>query len=225
MRTDILRTSSLMAATMSMGLIAGTFALYAHTIMPGLKQTDDGTFVAAFQAIDRSIINPWFIGTTFIGAIAFTATAAITSRGTPALAWIVTALVAFLVAVVVTAAVHVPLNDAIKAAGTVTDLGDVAHIRHQFHATRWAAWNLVRVIASTFAFACLTWALVLHGRTPIPSFAFLSLYVEIMTWESEGMRPAHDHPDVIRSEKPRSHSSKNAPNTTRCGLPRRIRRA
>lgn len=23
------------------------------------------------------------------------------------------------------------------------------------------------------------------------------VYVEIMTWESEGMRPAHDHPDVI----------------------------
>lgn len=22
-------------------------------------------------------------------------------------------------------------------------------------------------------------------------------YVEIMTWETEGMRPAHDHPDVI----------------------------
>ena len=23
------------------------------------------------------------------------------------------------------------------------------------------------------------------------------VYVEIMTWEAEGMRPAHDHPDVI----------------------------
>jgi hypothetical protein len=23
------------------------------------------------------------------------------------------------------------------------------------------------------------------------------VYVEIMTWEPEGMRPAHDHPDVI----------------------------
>ena len=33
-----LRVLSLLAATMSMGLVAGGFALYAHTIMPGLKK-------------------------------------------------------------------------------------------------------------------------------------------------------------------------------------------
>jgi hypothetical protein len=27
-------------------------------------------------------------------------------------------------------------------------------------------------------------------------------YVEIMTWEAEGMRPAHDHPDVIAIWEP-----------------------
>ena len=62
---EVLRAGSLLAATLSMGLVAGVFALYAHTIMPGLGRTDDRTFVGAFQAIDRAIINPWFIGGGF----------------------------------------------------------------------------------------------------------------------------------------------------------------
>lgn len=59
---DGLRALTLMAATISMGLVAGVFGLYGHTIMPGLKKTDDRTFVGAFQSIDRAIINPWFMG-------------------------------------------------------------------------------------------------------------------------------------------------------------------
>jgi uncharacterized membrane protein len=41
--------------------MAGVFWLYDHTIMPGLGKTDDRTFVGAFQAFDRAIINPWFL--------------------------------------------------------------------------------------------------------------------------------------------------------------------
>lgn len=57
------QTAALLAATIMTGLIAGVFALYAHTIMPGLGRTDDRTFVGAFQSIDRATINAWFIPT------------------------------------------------------------------------------------------------------------------------------------------------------------------
>lgn len=70
------RIITLLLATLTMGLTAGAFALYSHTIMPGLRTTDDRTFVAAFQAIDRAIINPWFIGGCFLGALLTTAAAA-----------------------------------------------------------------------------------------------------------------------------------------------------
>jgi uncharacterized membrane protein len=30
--------------------------------------------------------------------------------------------------------------------------------------TPWVAWNIVRTLATTAAFACLAWALVLRGR-------------------------------------------------------------
>jgi len=164
MTSTILRAATLMGATLTMGFAAGAFALYAHSIMPGLHKTDDRTFVAAFQAMDRAIINPWFMTTAFAGALVFALAAAITNRGTPALPWIAAALGLYLVAVIVTVAVNVPLNDAIKAAGDPSRI-DVHQVRAQFHEARWAAWNLLRAVTTTAAFSLLTWALVLHGHS------------------------------------------------------------
>jgi uncharacterized membrane protein len=146
-----------------MGLAAGAFALYAHSIMPGLRKTGDRTFVAAFQQLDRAIINPWFMLTAFGGAFALTLVAGIANRGTPAFPWIAVAFGLYLVAVVVTVAVNVPMNDAIKAAGDPAHI-DVAQVRARFNEARWAAWNLVRVFTSVPAFGLLAWALVLCGR-------------------------------------------------------------
>lgn len=84
----------LLAATITLGLVTGVFALYAHTIMPGLRRPDDRTFISASQTIDRAIINPWFIGVTFIGALALTALAAFTDRGQRAFPWLVAASIA-----------------------------------------------------------------------------------------------------------------------------------
>ena len=163
MTSSLLRATTLMGATLTMGLVAGAFALYAHTIMPGLRKTDDRTFVTAFQQIDRAIINPWFMTTAFAGALVLTLAAGIANRGSPALAWIAAAFGLYLVAVVVTIAINVPLNDAIKAAGNPDHI-DVTRVRAQFQETRWAAWNLVRVVTTTPAFGLLAWALVLCGR-------------------------------------------------------------
>jgi uncharacterized membrane protein len=160
-----LRALSLLAATITMGFAAGAFALYAHTIMPGLKKTDDHTFVAAFQATDRAIINPWFMIFAFGGALAFTIAAVAVNWGTAALPWIAAALGLYLIAFVVTMAVNVPLNDAIKNAGQPDRIRDLAAVRDRFHESRWAAWNMVRVVTSTGAFGCLSWALVLLGRS------------------------------------------------------------
>ena len=68
---DVLGEVILIAAAMTMGLMAGVFGIYANAIMPGLRRTDDRTFVAAFQSIDRAIINPAFMA-TFFGALILT---------------------------------------------------------------------------------------------------------------------------------------------------------
>jgi uncharacterized membrane protein len=164
---DAVRAMSLIAATMSMGLMAGVFGLYAHTIMPGLGRTDDRTFVGAFQAIDRAIINPWFLAGGFVGALVFTALAAVLhvpADRRSVLPWIAVALILYLVVFVITIGVNVPLNDAIKAAGDPDRIGDLAAVRERFDEARWVRWNNVRTVASTAAFGCLAWALVLFGR-------------------------------------------------------------
>ncbi|HVT66791.1 MAG TPA: anthrone oxygenase family protein [Trebonia sp.] len=163
MTNTTLRAVTLLAATLTMGLSAGTFALYAHTIMPGLRTADNRTFVSAFQHLDRAIVNPWFMITAFLGALVFTAAAAFAAHGTAAFGWVVAALVLYLVAVVITVGVEVPANDAMKAAGDVSHV-DAALVRQRFDESRWAAWNVVRVIATVPAFGLLAWALVLFGR-------------------------------------------------------------
>jgi uncharacterized membrane protein len=65
---------------------------------------------------------------------------------------------------VITLAVHVPLNDRIKAAGDPDRIADLAPVRKRFNEARWIRWNIVRTVACTTAFGCLAWALVLHGR-------------------------------------------------------------
>ena len=52
--SDVVREVVLIAATMTMGLMAGVFGIYSNAIMPGLRRTDDRTFVAASN---RSIVR------------------------------------------------------------------------------------------------------------------------------------------------------------------------
>ncbi|MEU6137656.1 DUF1772 domain-containing protein [Nocardioides sp. NPDC047086] len=162
-----IRTLSLITATMTMGLMAGYFGLYAHTIMPGLGSTDDRTFVGSFQAIDRAIINPWFMVSGFLGALVFTILAVALSLGSDQrrlLVWVGVALVLYLIAFVLTIAIHLPLNDALKAAGSPDLISDLAQVREAFDEAKWVRWNVVRTIATTAAFGCLAWSLVLQGR-------------------------------------------------------------
>jgi uncharacterized membrane protein len=161
---DTLRTVLVLAGTLTTGLVAGTFALYAHTVMPGLRTTDDRTFVAAFQALDRAIINPWFMAGGFVGSLVLTVGAAVATLGEPAFGWIVAALLLYLFAFVATIAVNVPLNDALKAAGDPAGIADLGTVREQFHEARWVAWNLARTLTTLAAFGCLAWSLVLLGR-------------------------------------------------------------
>ncbi|WP_067857526.1 anthrone oxygenase family protein [Nocardia shimofusensis] len=164
---DGIRVAALMAATVATGLMAGVFGIYAVAIMPGLRTTDDRTFIGSFQAIDRAIVNPLFLA-TFMGALILSAAAALLhlkDGDRSVLMWAAAAAVLYLIAVVITVAVHLPLNDALKAAGAPADMADPAAVRRAFDEARWVSWNIVRVVASSVAFGCLAWALVQWGRT------------------------------------------------------------
>jgi uncharacterized membrane protein len=159
-----LRVASLIAATITTGLVAGVYAIYANAFMPGLAKTDDKTFVRAFQAIDRAIINPVFLGLGFVGALFFTLLAGLLQLKEDALPWIAVAFALYLITMIITIAVNVPLNDALKAAGDPETV-DVAAVRAAFDESRWRAFNLIRVVLNILAFGLLAYALVLTGRS------------------------------------------------------------
>ena len=161
---NTIRALSLLLATLTMGLATGAFALYAHTVMPGLKKTDDRTFVAAFQSMDRAIINPWFMLTAFGGALVLTIAALVTNLGRDTLPWVAVALGLYVIAVVITFAINVPLNDALKDAGDPDRIQDLAAVRERFDEARWATFNVIRTLLSAGAFVSLAWALVVYGR-------------------------------------------------------------
>ncbi|MER7556122.1 DUF1772 domain-containing protein [Nocardioides sp. NPDC126508] len=64
----------------------------------------------------------------------------------------------------VTIAVHLPLNHALKAARSPDRISDLAQVREAFDEAKWVRWNVVRTIATTAAFGCLAWSLVVQGR-------------------------------------------------------------
>jgi uncharacterized membrane protein len=165
-RLRLLRGAVLVVATMTMGLMAGVFGMYANAIMPGLRTTDDRTFVGAFQSIDEAITNPLFLA-TFVGVLVVTGVAAVLHLrrdGRSVLPWTVAAFILYLAVFVITVRVNVPLNDEIKDAGDPDRVADLAAVRERFDEARWVRWNIVRAVMSTAAFGCLTWALVLYGR-------------------------------------------------------------
>jgi uncharacterized membrane protein len=156
----------LVAAVILMGLLAGLFLAFDIAVMPGLSEAGDRAFVDAMQGMIVGIENPAFF-LTLIGAPVLAGVALAQARGSGASRaanWIVAALVLYGVMVVVTVAFHFPLNDELRAAGDPARIENVADVRDDF-VTPWVAWNIVRTLALTAAFACLTWALVVRGRT------------------------------------------------------------
>jgi uncharacterized membrane protein len=158
------QTAVLVAAAVTVGLMAGLFAAFSYAVMPGLRRVDDATFVAAMQQINVAILNPWFL-TGFLGGLLFPALAGVlhlADRSRPVLPWIAAGLVLYAATLVITGRVNVPLNNALAGVGDPAGVSDLAAVRRHFEAP-WVRWNLVRAVTSTIAFGCLLGALVRHG--------------------------------------------------------------
>ncbi len=151
------------AAVIAMGLLAGLIYAFSVAVMPDLGAADDRTLVDAMQQMAD---NPAF-PLTFLVAPTLAAVALFQARrsgSAKTAGWIVAGLALYTVTAVVTFAIHIPLNDDLVKAGDPARIGDLAAVHDDF-VTPWVAWNIVRTLASTAAFGCLLWALVVRGRT------------------------------------------------------------
>ena len=153
------------AAVIAMGLLAGLYYFSSIAVMPALTAADDRTLVDAMQQMIVKIENPAFF-LTLLGAPALAAVALVQVRRSgqaKAAGWIIAGLVLYTVMVVITFAVHLPLNEELKEAGDPARIENLAAVRDDF-VTPWVAWDVVRTLATTAAFGSLVWALVLRGR-------------------------------------------------------------
>lgn len=155
----------LLAGTVVMGLIAGTYYAFSCAVMPGLAATDDRTYIAAMQQINVKIENPVFF-LSFFGAFLLPLAAVFMQRkrgGGAALRWIVAGLALYTVGLVTTMGFNIPLNNTLKDAGDAAAIADPAAVRQDFE-DPWVVWNIVRALVSTVAIGCLAYAMRIRGQ-------------------------------------------------------------
>ncbi|MFI6149273.1 DUF1772 domain-containing protein [Streptomyces sp. NPDC051109] len=172
MRTDIaadggsrIATALLMVSTVLVGLMAGLFFAFDVSVMPGLARGDDRTYVTAMQNINAVIDGNALFGAVFVVApLAAVASAAVElRRGRRGVAvWVGAAAVLYLLVLVITFTVNIPLNNDLADAGDAARIAD-SSIVDRFKGT-WVAANIVRTLCCTAALTALVRALVLYGR-------------------------------------------------------------
>ncbi|HWM20529.1 MAG TPA: anthrone oxygenase family protein [Ilumatobacteraceae bacterium] len=163
MRT--IQTVTLIAATVSIGLVAGLLGAFACAVMPALRGADDRTFVDVMQRINVAIINPVFLS-VFVGGLLVTVAAAavhLPEDERDALPWIIAGLALYVVTLIITGRFNIPLNDELDAAGDPNGVADIHAVREQFE-SKWIAWNIARTITNVAACCCLAYALIVSGR-------------------------------------------------------------
>ncbi|MFF2192593.1 DUF1772 domain-containing protein [Streptomyces sp. NPDC058157] len=160
------RFAALVAATITTGLVSGLFYGFSVAVMPGLRASSDRTVVETMQRINVAILNGWFL-LGYVGALVFGGLALVLQlagdAGGGATVPLAGAFAAYLPAVVVTARVNIPLNNALAQAGPVEAMADPAAVRRAFE-DPWVRANTGRTVLCAVSFGLLVWALVLNGQ-------------------------------------------------------------
>ena len=143
-----------MLATFLCSLVAGFLFAFAVVIMPGIRNLDDGSFIRAFQVIDRVIqLNQPLFMFVWVGSVLCLIAASVFGLwalgGANRLLLIAAALVYLLCVQLPTATINIPLNNALQklAPGTMSETMR-KHARDDFE-PRWNRWNAIRTACAS----------------------------------------------------------------------------
>ena len=160
-------TSALLGVSILLsGAIFGFFYAWVCSTMWGLDQADPRVAIAAMQAMNASVRNAVFFPAFFLTPVALAASALIVGiqhRARSAI-WFATACAVYLaLGLLLTAAVNVPMNEALA---TTTIPGDIEAARQIWsdYSARWQFWNQVRTVASGAALLCATMGIIQLNR-------------------------------------------------------------
>ena len=148
-----------LCAALGCGLMAGVFFAFSTFIMRALARLQPAQGIEAMQSINRTVINPWFLG-AFLG----TAAVCILLAGSvlwrwqqPGAVYLLAGSLLYLIGtVLVTMVFNVPMNNALENVDPASN--DVAS-QWDSYLTRWTAWNHVRTAAALLGAASLMLAL------------------------------------------------------------------
>ncbi|WP_428429694.1 DUF1772 domain-containing protein [Pararhizobium sp.] len=146
------------SAVIGAGLNAGLFFIFSVCIMAALARLPAEQGIAAMQAINVVILNPWFL-------LAFMGTAALSLvlvaggfiHGGPARFYLIAGGLLFLGGVIlVTMIVNVPMNNALEALQPGSE--EATRLWTSTTLVDWVWWNHVRTLSSIGALGCFVMA-------------------------------------------------------------------
>ncbi len=152
---DVLQIVAIAAALLC-ALVTGLLFGFVVVAMPGIGTLDDGAFLRGFQVMDRVIQDrqPLFMLTWIGSVVAVLATAAlgIAELDGAELALALAAAAVYLLGVQLpTAAVNIPLNNAVQAIDPgAMDVASLRQARLAFE-PRWNRWNAIRTAMGALA--------------------------------------------------------------------------
>ena len=146
-------TAALAVALVANGILAGLFFAFACAVVPGFRRVDDRTYLSSFRAINRAIVNGWFL-LVFLGAPVSAVVAAALGGWSP---WLIAGAGLAVVTFFITVVGNVPLNRALDAADTTT--AAAARLAREGFEDVWARWNLLRTVTGIAAVVALAVAL------------------------------------------------------------------
>lgn len=152
-----LKLSILVVATILTGLSAGLCFTWTNSITTGLSRLDSLNYLAAFQQMNRSILNPAFFTVFFGPVIAIIASAILYRNASTPIFWLLIASAGLYIigVAMVTIFGNVPINEILDT----TDLEKISSVdaealRMKFE-NQWVRLHLIRTYTSIISFVLL----------------------------------------------------------------------
>jgi uncharacterized membrane protein len=149
---SLIRPLALLSLLLSAALF-GFFYAWVCSTMWGLDTTDPRVAIAAMQAMNASVRNavfaPAFFGTAPV--LLLTAFVILREKQSGAALWFgLAGVMVAVLAVALTAAFNIPMNEALAGVAVPQDIED-ARIIWAEYSTQWQVWNQIRTVTSGIA--------------------------------------------------------------------------
>ena len=161
-----MKSLTLFAATILVGLSAGLFYAWLVSVIPGTRKVADINYLETMQSINRAILNPAFF-LIFIGSPIVMAISSIQQWNSGPTFWFL--LGATLVYLVGTFGVtiwgNVPLNDMLDTLNLseITET-EIIEFRNNYE-KKWNMWHWVRTVFSVISFLLMLAGVISYAKT------------------------------------------------------------